>query len=227
MGVSPHGETLYMGRGEWGGERRSPGRHLPADVGGPPVSFDARHVPLRGHLTDAPAARGGGRLRPGPRWRRWTLVDLARRRLLAELRDHRSSAGEVGDLVVAELLDPVVSALAALIEHPGDSGDRPLADVLGALAEPAPPPALPEPEPPPDPEPEPPAPRRPRWADETIDALEPEPARLTTVAGRLGCSKSSALHRLETLAKLGLVERLGEGWRATSPLPARKEPIDG
>jgi cytochrome c553 len=85
-----------------------------------------RHVPLR--LDDAPAARGGGRLRPGPPWRRWSIVELRRRRLLAELRDYRSSAREVGDLVVAELLDAPIEALASLVE-------------------PVPPPAPPEPEP--------------------------------------------------------------------------------
>ena len=103
------------------------------------MTLDGRHAPIRGHLDDTPAARGGGRLRPPPRWRRWSVVDLGRRRLLAELRDYRSSAREIGDLVVVELLDPVVSALAALVEHP-EAGDRPLADVLGALvAEPDPP----------------------------------------------------------------------------------------
>jgi hypothetical protein len=103
------------------------------------MTLNGRHAPIRGHLTDAPAARGGGRLRPPPRWRRWSVVDLGRRRLLAELRDYRSSARDLGDLTLVELLDPVVSALAALVEHP-DPGDRPLGDVLGALAaEPDPP----------------------------------------------------------------------------------------
>jgi hypothetical protein len=189
-----------------------------------------RHVPLR--LDDTPAARGGGRLRPGPPWRRWSIVELRRRRLLTDLVEARTSAREIGDLVVAELLDAPIQALAALVEHPEDPGDRPLADVLGALAaEPVPPPAPPEAPPAPNPEPDPPAPepapRRPRWTAETLAALDPEAARLTTVAGRLGCSKSSALHRLETLAKLGLVERDGEGWRPTSPLPAGKDGPDG
>jgi hypothetical protein len=91
------------------------------------------------HLDDTPRARGGGRLRPPPRWRRWTLVDLARRRLLTDLVEARSSARDLGDLTLVELLDPVISALAALIEHPDDSGDRPLADVLALAAEPDPP----------------------------------------------------------------------------------------
>jgi hypothetical protein len=94
-----------------------------------------RHVPL--HLDDTPAARGGGRLRPGPPWRRWSVVDLARRRLLADLRDSRSSAREIGDLVVVQLLDPVVSALGALIEHPDPEPANPsLADVLGDILRP-------------------------------------------------------------------------------------------
>jgi hypothetical protein len=69
-------------------------------------------------LDDTPRARGGGRLRPPPAWRRWSLVDLARRRLLGELREARTSAREIGDLTLVELLDPVVSALTALVEHP-------------------------------------------------------------------------------------------------------------
>jgi hypothetical protein len=88
-------------------------------------------------LDDTPRARGGGRLRPPPRWRRWSLIDLGRRRLLTDLVEARTSARDLGDLAVVELLSGPIEALTALVEHPDPEPANPsLADVLGDVLRP-------------------------------------------------------------------------------------------